>query len=46
MVVKSELQKHGLHFTTIQLGEVEVMETISKELYDTLDAGLKKQVWN
>jgi AraC-like DNA-binding protein len=42
MVVKSELQKHGLHFTTVQLGEVEVMEPITKELYDTLNAGLKK----
>lgn len=42
MVVKSELQKHGLHFTTVQLGEVEVMESISAELYDTLNTGLKK----
>jgi AraC-like DNA-binding protein len=42
MVVKSGLQKHGLHFTTVQLGEVEVMEDISKELYDDLNADLKK----
>ena len=42
MVVKAELQKHGLHFTTVQLGEVEVMENINKELYDTLNTGLKK----
>lgn len=42
MVVKSELQKHGLHFITVQLGEVEVMEDISTELYDTLNTDLKK----
>jgi YesN/AraC family two-component response regulator len=42
MVVKSELQKLGLHFTTVQLGEVEVMETISAELYVTLNTALKK----
>lgn len=42
MVVKSELQKHGLHFTTVQLGEVDVMENISTELYDTLNTSLKK----
>lgn len=42
MVVKSELQKHGLHFTTIQLGEVEVMEDISNELYNVINNALKK----
>jgi AraC-like DNA-binding protein len=42
MVVKSELQKHGLHFTSVQLGEVEVMENISKEIYDMINNSLKK----
>jgi AraC-like DNA-binding protein len=42
MVVKSELQRHGLHFTTIQLGEVEVMENISRELYDAMNIALKR----
>ena len=42
MVVKSELQKHGLHFTTVQLGEVEVMELVSKELFDNINLALKK----
>lgn len=42
MVVKSELQKHGLHFTTVQLGEVEVMEVVSKELFDNINLALKK----
>jgi AraC-like DNA-binding protein len=42
MVVKSELQKRGLHFTTIQLGEVEIMEDVSKEQLDSLDISLKK----
>lgn len=42
MVVKSELQKRGLHFTTVQLGEVEVMENMPKEQIDNLNASLKK----
>jgi len=42
MVVKSELQKRGLHFTTIQLGEVDVMEDIPKEQLDTLNTALKR----
>jgi AraC-like DNA-binding protein len=31
MVVKVELAKLGLHYTTVELGEVEIMETISAE---------------
>jgi len=42
MVVNSELQKRGLHFTTIQLGEVDVMEDIPKEQLDTLNTALKR----
>jgi YesN/AraC family two-component response regulator len=42
MVVKSELHKRGLHFTTILLGEVEIMEDLPKEQLDNLNAALKK----
>ena len=31
MVVKSELKNLGLHFTTVELGVVEIMEDITKE---------------
>ena len=31
MIVKQELQKLGLHFIMVELGEVEIMETISGE---------------
>jgi AraC-like DNA-binding protein len=40
MVVKSELKKRGLHFTTVQLGEVEVMEDISNEQLKSLNISL------
>ena len=41
MVVKSELEKLGLHFDTIELGEVEITDNISKEQLDNLSAALK-----
>lgn len=46
MVVKEELKKLGLHFTPVDLGEVEIMENISleqRELLKTalLDSGLE-----
>ena len=41
MVVKSELKKRELHFTTVQLGEVEVMEDIPEEQLKSLDTSLK-----
>ena len=31
MVVKDELTKLGLHYTVVELGEVEIMENISAE---------------
>jgi hypothetical protein len=31
MVVKDELAKLGLHYTSVELGEVDIMETISAE---------------
>ena len=41
MVVKSELDKLGLHYTTVELGEVEVRENISSAQRRLLSAGLK-----
>ncbi len=42
MVVKSELDKLGLHYTVVELGEAEVSENISTEQQDLLSLGLKK----
>jgi YesN/AraC family two-component response regulator len=42
MIVKSELEKHGLHFIIVELGEVEIMESLSADQMETLNAGLVK----
>ena len=42
MVVKSELDKLGLHYTRVELGEVEIMENISSEKIQRLNVALKK----
>jgi AraC-like DNA-binding protein len=42
MVVKAELEKLGVHYTTIELGEVEVDDAISVEQKGLLDSALKK----
>ena len=42
MVVKSELEKLGLHYTTVELGEAEILENISTEQLDRLNINLKK----
>jgi len=42
MVVKSELEKLGLHYTTVDLGEAEVKDEISPEKIELLRIGLKK----
>lgn len=42
MVVKSELEKLGLHYTVVELGEVEVMEDISTEQHTELKTVLLK----
>jgi len=39
-VVKEELKKLGLHFIVVDLGEVEIMETITLEQRNELKAGL------
>ena len=42
MVVKSELEKLGLHYTTVDLGEAEIKDEISPEQLKQLRIGLKK----
>lgn len=42
MILKSELERLGLHFTTLNLGEVKITEDISKEKKNQLDTNLKK----
>ena len=41
MVVKSELDKLGLHYTRVELGETEILEDISTEQIDSLKVALK-----
>jgi AraC-like DNA-binding protein len=42
MVVKEELTKLGLHYATVELGEVEILENLSAEQHDQLKAALLK----
>jgi AraC-like DNA-binding protein len=42
MVVKTELKKLGLHYTTVELGEAEVREHISQAQLEHLNIALKK----
>ena len=42
MAVKYELEKLGLHYTKVELGEAEIMEDLSKEQHDNLSISLKK----
>jgi YesN/AraC family two-component response regulator len=42
MVVKSELEKLGLHYTRVELGEAEIVEPISPDQLDILNNALKK----
>ena len=42
IVVKSEIEKLGLHFTTVELGEAEIIEDISADQFHLLGASLKK----
>jgi len=41
MVVKSELEKLGLQYNTVELGEVELTDNISKDELDNLGEALK-----
>jgi len=40
MVVKDELTKLGLHYTTVELGEVEIMEQVTPEQQEKFKAAL------
>jgi AraC-like DNA-binding protein len=42
MVVKSELESLGLHYTVVELGEAEITENISANMMDQLNIALKK----
>ena len=42
MVVKSELEKLGLHHTRVELGETEIMEDLSGEQRNLLSTSLEK----
>lgn len=42
MVVKEELTKLGLHYTSVELGETEIMENISAGLHDQIKVALLK----
>ena len=42
MVVKAELEKLGLEFTTVELGEANITESISDEQKEKLNVALKK----
>ena len=42
MVVKAELEKLGLHYSIVELGETEIMETITPEQRTQLDTALRK----
>jgi AraC-like DNA-binding protein len=41
MVVKSELEKLGLRFNTVELGEVEIIDKVSKEQMSDLSTALR-----
>lgn len=42
MVVKAELEKLGLHYVDVKLGETNIIENISPEQLDQLDIALRK----
>lgn len=42
MIVKTELQKLGLHFSTVELGEADILEQITPHQREQIRAGLKK----
>jgi len=42
MVLKAELEKMGLHYKTVELGEAEIEEDISPEQWHELNIALKK----
>jgi len=41
MIVKSELERQGINYTIVELGEVEITGKVSKDQLDSLGAALK-----
>ncbi len=41
-IIKTELERLGLHYSTVELGEADIEENITKEQYDQLNNALKK----
>jgi hypothetical protein len=42
MTVKSELEKLGLHYTSVELGEADIKKNISSEQQELLNIALNK----
>jgi len=42
MLVKAHLERLGLHYTAVELGEVDILENLSPRQRDQLDKSLKK----
>lgn len=42
MIVASELEKLGIHYTNLQIGEVEILDNITKEQKNIFNSELKK----
>ena len=42
MLVKAHLERLGLHYTSVELGEVDILENLSPRQRDQLDRSLKK----
>lgn len=42
LMVKAELEKLGLHFITVELGDVNIRETLSEKQREELSLALKK----
>jgi len=42
MVVKSEIEKIGLHYTDVKIGEADIVEDALPEQLEQLNDGLKK----
>lgn len=42
MVVKAELDKLGLHYRSVQIGEADIIENVLPEQLEQLDIGLRK----
>jgi len=44
IVVASELEKLGLHYSNLEIGEVNIIESITEEQKEAFNAALKKSL--